>query len=65
MPQVTKRKDPMTLKQWIDDVNAEGRGLTDWETQFMESLTEQFDRRQSMSEKQEEILERIYVDKVK
>jgi len=31
------------LKQWITAVNDEGRKLTDWEVQFMESITEQFD----------------------
>ena len=52
------------LKQWITAVNDEGRKLTDWEVQFMESITEQFDNSGSLSEKQEEILERIYTEKV-
>lgn len=52
------------LKQWITAVNDEGRKLTDWEVQFMESITEQFDNSGSLSEKQEEILEKIYVEKV-
>ena len=52
------------LKQWITAVNDEGRKLTDWEVQFMESITEQFDKGGSLSEKQEEILEKIYVEKV-
>ncbi len=45
-------------------VNDEGRKLTDWEVQFMESITEQFDNSGSLNEKQEEILERIYTEKV-
>lgn len=52
------------LKQWITAVNDEGRKLTDWEVQFMESITEQFDNSGGLSEKQEEILEKIYVEKV-
>ena len=58
------RQPKEVLKQWITAVNDEGRKLTDWEVQFMESITEQFDNSGSLSEKQEEILERIYTEKV-
>ena len=58
------RQPKKVLKQWIAAVNDEGRKLTDWEVQFMESITEQFDNSGSLSEKQEEILERIYAEKV-
>lgn len=58
------RQPKEVLKQWIVAVNDEGRKLTDWEVQFMESITEQFDNSGSLSEKQEEILERIYTEKV-
>ena len=63
------RQPKKVLKQWIAAVwiaavNDEGRKLTDWEVQFMESITEQFDNSGSLSEKQEEILERIYTEKV-
>ena len=58
------RQPKEVLKQWITAVNDEGRKLTDWEVQFMESITEQFDNSGSLSEKQEEILEKIYVEKV-
>ena len=51
------------VKGWIDRVNDEGRGLTAWEQQFMESITEQFDRSSYLSDKQIEILERIYTEK--
>lgn len=63
------RQPKKVLKQWIAAVwiaavNDEGRKLTDWEVQFMESITEQFDNSGSLNEKQEEILERIYAEKV-
>ena len=58
------RKTKEIIKQWIEDVNEEGRGLTDWERNFMFSITEQFDSRGALSERQEEILERIYTEKV-
>lgn len=51
------------IKHWIDTVKAEGRNLTKWETDFIESLADQFDARGSVSEKQQEILERIYAEK--
>jgi hypothetical protein len=52
------------LEQWVSAVNEGGRRLTAWELQFMESITEQLDGGSSLSEKQEEILERIYTEKV-
>jgi hypothetical protein len=51
------------LKGWIDAVNQTGRGLTDWEEHFMESLTEQWADYETMSPKQEEVLEKIYAEK--
>lgn len=51
------------IKQWIEAVNAEARGLTCWEASFMMSLTDQFDRSGSISERQEEILEKIYAER--
>ena len=59
-----KRQPREVLEQWISAVNEGGRRLTSWELQFMESITEQFDSSGSLSEKQEELLERIYVEKV-
>lgn len=65
MAPVSKKKRPSkeVLAQWIDEVNTHGKRLTDWEKNFMESLTNQFEETNSLSEKQEEILERIYADK--
>ena len=59
-----KRQPREVLEQWISAVNEGGRRLTAWELQFMESITEQFNSSGSLSEKQEEILERIYTEKV-
>ena len=52
-----------TIRRWIDDVNTTGRNLSKWEEDFMESLTDQFIERESISDRQEEILERIRNDK--
>ncbi len=54
---------PETIDDWIDRVNTEGRGLSEWQLGFMESITEQWEQKKWLSEKQEEILERIYANK--
>lgn len=56
-------QSPMVLRQWINKVNDEGVNLTPWEEEFMASITHKFDRDQTLSDKQEEILERIYAEK--
>lgn len=53
--------NPEVIKAYIDQVNNEGRNLTKWEEDFMESITEQFELENWISNKQEEILERIYL----
>ena len=37
--------------------------LTDWESQFVESIEDYFKRRGDLTEKQEETLERIFKEK--
>lgn len=51
------------IAHWIITINDEGRNLSKWELDFMESVTQQFERRGSVSDKQEETIERIYADK--
>lgn len=58
---MTKSKE--VIREWIKLVNDEGHDLTKWEEDFMESITEQFDERGSISDREEEILERIYSEK--
>lgn len=57
------RQPSEVIKRWIAAVNAEAHGLTCWESSFMMSLTDQFERSGSISERQEEILEKIYAEK--
>ncbi len=56
-------KPKQVIAEWIDRINNEGRGLNDWEEHFMESVTGQFVGYGSISDRQEEILERIYAEK--
>lgn len=52
------------LQSMIEKVNEEGVNLTAWEKQFMESITDYFDRGGTLSESQIEHLERIYTERV-
>jgi len=39
------------------------KDLTEWEENFLESISDQFDKRGTLSDKQFEILDRIYAEK--
>lgn len=56
-------KDAEVIHNWIKTINEEGVNLTKWELDFMASITAQFERKNSISDKQEVIVERIYADK--
>ena len=49
---------------WAERCSNEGRNLTQWELQFIDSIYDQLISVGSLSQKQEEILERIYTTKV-
>lgn len=51
------------IGKMVDKIQNEGRNLTDWEKNFVQSCVNQYKRKGSLSERQVEILERIYVDK--
>ena len=46
---------------WIEEIQARGRHLTEWEETFVESVKAQLDRTGSLSDKQLDWLERIYI----
>ena len=50
-------------EHYITSINEEGRNLTDWEKSFMYDVSDWFDRGGNLSEKQEEIVKRIYDEK--
>jgi len=52
------------VDDWIERINTEARNLSEWETSFMESITERWDATRTLSDKQLEIVERIYTNKV-
>jgi hypothetical protein len=56
-----KEKDIHT--RWAEYCQEEGRGLTKWEEEFLDSVLNQLRTGRNLSERQAEILERIYVEK--
>jgi hypothetical protein len=49
--------------EWLDAIQQHGVNLSTWETDFIESLVIQREAGRRLSEKQAEILERIYAEK--
>jgi hypothetical protein len=56
-------QDADVIRSWIESIQDNGRGLSKWEQDFVESVAEQMERSNSVSDRQEEILERIYAEK--
>ena len=53
----------LEIDHWIKAVNEDGVNLSKWEESFMASITDQWDRSGYLSERQVEILERIYAER--
>jgi hypothetical protein len=51
------------IKSWIHLIKTEGQDLTSWEEDFVESIEEQVNRYGKISDRQEEILDKIYTEK--
>lgn len=64
MPPIWQPKDQALLQSWIDAIVEEASDkLSSWETEFIDSIQAQLLKRGQLSQKQEEILERIYAEK--
>ena len=51
-------------KTWVDAIIDEAQDkLNDWESNFVDSIENQIDNNRNLSQKQAEILERIYAEK--
>lgn len=48
---------------FIKTLIEEGQGLTNWEEDFVASVEEQMEKISSLSDKQLEVLERVYANK--
>ncbi len=51
------------LYSWLNAIEETGRGLSKWEEEFVESVREQLKNVGRLTERQQEILERIYAEK--
>lgn len=62
---MSQQFDQDELADMIERCINEGKNLSDWEkNQFLPSIQEQLDRTGHLSEKQQELLDRIYTEKV-
>ena len=57
------KQSPEVIARWITIIQEDGRNVTQWEYDFVASLDEQMEQRGGISDRQEEILERIYAEK--
>ena len=55
--------DDSTIDYMLSALEAPVRDLSAWEENFVESVTEQWKEKHWLSERQQEILERIYSEK--
>jgi len=51
------------LEYWLEKIDTDAKGLTKWEENFIESIKEQLEKRGTLSDRQIEILEKIYTEK--
>lgn len=56
--------DQSELTSLVDDIDNHGVGLTDWETEFIDSILKQIDEGRELTEKQEKTIRKIYEDRV-
>lgn len=62
---MSKSQSQETYAKWIYECQHNGRGLTDWEEHFIESLDQQMTDGRGITPRQAEILERIYAEKTR
>lgn len=60
---MTPQDRRLVIEHMLDALQAPKTPLTSWEEDFLDSITEQFAERHTLSDKQFEILDRIYADK--
>ena len=51
------------LQRFVEDIQEHGVNVSKWESDFVESLAEQLEQRRNLSDRQVEILDRIYSER--
>ena len=57
------RQETDEHKRWVECIKTEGCRLTPWEEQFVSDIGDRLDSGYTLSDRQVEILERIYAEK--
>lgn len=63
MPDIWKPKETFIYEDWADYILCHGKDITPWEQNFTKDVQRQLVARRVLSQRQAEILERIYVEK--
>ena len=57
------RMSPDLIEHWLKELQRPTKILSDWELQFLESVSDQFLRTHRLTERQFELLERVASEK--
>lgn len=52
-----------TYEDWLWKIREHAHGLSKWEAEFVDSIAQQLEERGTLSDRQADILERIYSEK--
>ncbi len=64
MSEIWKPQSEEIYKHWISTIENEASDkLSEWEMDFLESISKYLDKKGTLTEKQAKILERIYAEK--
>ncbi len=59
------RQSRATIEAWVEDINLNGVGLSDWELELMATTNEKIDDGESLSQNTEDHIERIHKERCK
>jgi len=63
MPLPNQPNQREVIKSMLEALETPSKDFTQWEAAFLESIAEQFETKGTLSERQFEILDRIYTEK--
>lgn len=65
MSEIWTPQSIQVYQSWVDALNENIDELTKWEEDFVDSIAERLQRKVNLTERQAEVLERIYSEKTK